>query len=90
MLRAWNAGLAVAGLLAAPVAGLGALIGLLALMATLSDESAFAYRGGILLSSILTLLVIAAMIAPLSSYWHSVRVSALRITASCHSSGIDR
>lgn len=46
------------------VAGLGALIGLLALMATLSDESAFAYRGGILLSSILTLLVIAAMIAP--------------------------
>jgi hypothetical protein len=35
-------------------------------------------------------VVIAAMIAPLSSYWHSFRVIALRITASCHSSGMDR
>jgi hypothetical protein len=35
-------------------------------------------------------VVIAAMIAPLSSYWHSLRVIALRITASCQSSGIDR
>jgi len=35
-------------------------------------------------------VVIAAMIAPLSSYWHSLSVIALRITASCHSSGIDR
>jgi hypothetical protein len=35
-------------------------------------------------------VVIAAMIAPVSSYWHSFSVIALRITASCHSSGIER
>ena len=35
-------------------------------------------------------VVIAATIAPVSSYWHSFSVIALRITASCHSSGIDR
>ena len=35
-------------------------------------------------------VVIAAMIAPLSSYWHSFSVIALRITASCHSRGMDR
>ena len=36
------------------------------------------------------LQAIAAMIAPLSSYWHSFNVIALRMTASCHSSGMDR
>ncbi len=33
------------------------------------------------------LVVIAATIAPVSSYWHSFSVIAARITASCHSSG---
>nr|WP_241698433.1 acyltransferase family protein [Flaviflexus huanghaiensis] len=46
------------------VAGVGALIGLFVLMLTLGDQSALAYRGGIFLSSILTLTVIAAMISP--------------------------
>lgn len=45
-------------------AGLAALAGIIVLMATLDDQSMFAYRGGIFLSSILTLTVIAAMIAP--------------------------
>jgi hypothetical protein len=36
------------------------------------------------------LVVIAATIAPVSSNWHSLRVMAARITASCHSSGSAR
>ncbi|MBM9432972.1 acyltransferase family protein [Flaviflexus equikiangi] len=48
------------------VAGLAALGGLLLLMATLDDQSLFTYRGGILLASLLTLTIIAAMIAPAS------------------------
>ena len=35
-------------------------------------------------------MVIAATIAPVPSYWHSFSVIAARITASCHSKGIDR
>lgn len=46
------------------LAGIGAFIGLLTLMLTLSDQSLIAYRGGILLSSILTVVLIAAMLAP--------------------------
>jgi hypothetical protein len=33
------------------------------------------------------LVVIAATMAPVSSYWHNLSVMAARITASCHSSG---
>jgi hypothetical protein len=35
-------------------------------------------------------LVIAAMMAPVSSYEHSLSVMAARITASCHSKGTAR
>ncbi|MEZ7898524.1 MAG: acyltransferase family protein [Flaviflexus sp.] len=46
------------------VAGIAAFIGLIALLLTLSDQSLIAYRGGIFLSSILTLILIASMLAP--------------------------
>jgi hypothetical protein len=36
------------------------------------------------------LVVMAATIAPVSSYWQSFKVIAARITASCHSSGTAR
>jgi len=36
------------------------------------------------------LVVIAAMIAPVSSYMHNFSVIAARMTASCHSSGTAR
>lgn len=48
------------------LAGPLALLGLLALMFFLSDQSLLAYRGGILLASILTAIVIASMLSPAS------------------------
>lgn len=68
-------------------AGIAALTGIVILLLTLNDQSMFAYRGGIFLSSVLTLTLIAAMIAPGSiiaraaenpvTYWIGTRSYAL-------------
>ncbi len=46
--------------------GAAALIGLLAMMATVEDTSPFMYRGGIFLASIITAVVIAVIVHPSS------------------------